>query len=73
MQQQLSAVVPRLFLIENEYTLAMCEAELRWVAAFTEELASGTFPGTDLWAAFHDQGVVPPELAELAERGRIED
>jgi DNA-binding PadR family transcriptional regulator len=72
-QHQLSAVLPRLFLIEDEYELAMREAELRWVTAIAEELAAGTFPGMDGWAAFHDSGVVPPEIAEIAEQGRVED
>jgi hypothetical protein len=35
------AGIPRLFLIENEYALRMCRAELEWVEQTLENIASG--------------------------------
>ncbi|MFB9904001.1 PadR family transcriptional regulator [Allokutzneria oryzae] len=71
--EQHSEELPRLFLIENEYELALLDAELTWVRALLDELSSGTFAGIDQWRAFHATGELPPELAELAERGSVTD
>ncbi|MEV4358142.1 PadR family transcriptional regulator [Nonomuraea sp. NPDC049625] len=65
--------VPRLFLLESEYALAMREAEAGWVSALVAELTSGTFPGLDGWRAFHRTGDLPPEVADIAERGSTAD
>ena len=35
--------LPRLFSIEDEYRLAMLEAELRWVTGVVDDLRSGAF------------------------------
>jgi hypothetical protein len=51
----------------------MVEAEAAWVRALLEELTSGSFPDLAAWRAFHDSGVMPQELAELAERGLTGD
>ncbi|KAA9148783.1 PadR family transcriptional regulator [Amycolatopsis acidicola] len=64
-----AAEIPRLFLIETEYELAIREAEAAWIKALLHELTEGTFPGLGQWQAFHDTGRLPPELTELAERG----
>jgi DNA-binding PadR family transcriptional regulator len=61
--------VPRLFLVEGEYELAVREAELAWVRSLIDELISGSFPGLAGWRAWHETGELPPEIAELAERG----
>lgn len=61
--------VPRLFLVEEEFALAMLEAEAAWTGGLLDELVSGAFPGLEIWRAFHATGEMPPELAELAERG----
>jgi DNA-binding PadR family transcriptional regulator len=65
--------VPRLFLVEEEYDLAVREAEAAWVRGVVDELTDGTFPGLDLWRAYHETGRIPPELTEIAERGSTED
>jgi len=65
--------VPRLFLIESEFGLAMLEAEAAWVSALLDELTSGTFPDLAMWRTFHESGEMPPELVELAERGFDKD
>ncbi|WP_332909221.1 PadR family transcriptional regulator [Nocardia asteroides] len=41
--------LPRLFLIETEFGVAMLEAELGWVRGLCAELAEGTFPEVDTW------------------------
>lgn len=61
--------VPRLFMIETEYELAIHEAEAAWVRALLDEFSSETFPGLEAWRRWHATGEVPPDLAELAERG----
>lgn len=61
--------VPRIFLIEVEYDLAVREAEAAWVRGLLDELTTGSLPGLAEWRAWHETGAVPPEWAELAERG----
>jgi DNA-binding PadR family transcriptional regulator len=71
-REHLAAVaeeVPRIFLIEAEYDLYMREAEARWVRSLLAELTDGTLPGLAQWREFHATGKIPPELADLAERG----
>ncbi|GAA0337097.1 PadR family transcriptional regulator [Actinoallomurus spadix] len=65
--------VPRLFLVENEYGVAMLEAEAAWVRSLLDELTSGTFPGLAGWQAWHETGAMPEEMAEIAERGTTPD
>jgi DNA-binding PadR family transcriptional regulator len=65
----LSTRLPRLFLIETEYHLAMRKAEADWVRGLLKEMADGTIPGVDTWRQVHETGVVPPELVALAEGG----
>lgn len=65
--------VPRLFLVEDEYELAMAKAEADWIRSLLEEFTSGTHPNLALWEAWHKTGAVPPELAELVERGAMPD
>ncbi len=57
--------VPRLFLIEDEYRIAMTRAEADWVRSLLDELTAGTFPHLDAWRSFHETGQMPPEFAEL--------
>jgi DNA-binding PadR family transcriptional regulator len=56
--------VPRLFLVEGEYELAVREAETAWVRSLLEELASGTFPGLPEWRDWHESGEMPLEAGE---------
>ncbi len=62
------AEIPRLFLIETEYDLAILRAEATWVRALLGELTEGTFPGLREWRAFHETGEIPDNLRELAEK-----
>ncbi|MGA5760955.1 PadR family transcriptional regulator [Nonomuraea bangladeshensis] len=65
--------VPRLFLLEAEYALAMRQAEAAWVRALLAELVDGTFPGLDAWRAYRETGRLPDDVAAAAERGRLDD
>jgi DNA-binding PadR family transcriptional regulator len=60
--------IPRLFLVESEYDLAVQEAEATWIRSLVAELTSGTFPGLTAWRAFHETGEAPAEFTDLAER-----
>jgi DNA-binding PadR family transcriptional regulator len=62
-----AAEVPRLFLIEDEYALAVREAEVSWVRSLVTELRDGTLPGLDSWRTWHDSGGTPPEWTALIE------
>jgi DNA-binding PadR family transcriptional regulator len=62
------AEVPRLFLIEVEYDLAILVAEAEWVASLLAELTSGTLPGLPDWRAYHETGELSAELLQLAEK-----
>jgi DNA-binding PadR family transcriptional regulator len=65
--------VPRLFLIEDEYGLAILEAEAAWLRSILGELTSGTYPDLAGWQAWHETGEMPEEIADLAERGATPD
>ncbi|MBE8519087.1 PadR family transcriptional regulator [Amycolatopsis sp. H6(2020)] len=66
--EQLRSLMPRLFLVEVEYDLAMTEAEARWVRGFLEELTTGALPGLDAWRRYHETGEFPDDLGEFVER-----
>jgi DNA-binding PadR family transcriptional regulator len=57
--------VPRVFLIESEYALAMRDAEAAWVRSLLTELAEGTLSGAAEWREYHKTGGVPPGWTEL--------
>ena len=59
--------VPRLFLIESEYHLALRRAEAEWVRGLLKEFTDGTFPGIKAWQLYHDTGQVPEEVLSLVE------
>jgi DNA-binding PadR family transcriptional regulator len=50
------AEVPRLFLIEDEYEVAIRTAELTWLDGLIEELRAGTLPGVDQWRSWYEDG-----------------
>lgn len=49
-------VVPRLFLIEDEYHLALLRAEIGFVRSLLRELSDGSFPRLEEWRQFHEGG-----------------
>jgi DNA-binding PadR family transcriptional regulator len=68
-----SQEIPRVFLVEGEYDLALREAEAAWVRSLLEELTTGSLSGIQLWRAWHETGQMPAELVDLAERGSTRD
>jgi len=58
----MEAQLPRLFLIESEYQLALRRAEAEWVRGLLTELTDGTFPGLEAWRRYHETGEFPAEL-----------
>ena len=65
MLDELVTQLPRLFLIESEYHLALRRAEAEWVRGLLKEFTDGTFPGIKAWQHFHDAGEVPGEVQAL--------
>jgi DNA-binding PadR family transcriptional regulator len=60
--------IPRLFMIESEYHLAMRRAEADWVRGLLKEFADGTFPGLRDWQRFHETGQLPEEVVALIDQ-----
>jgi DNA-binding PadR family transcriptional regulator len=58
------ADVPRLFLIEDEYRIAMARAEADWTRSLLDELSAGTFPHLDAWRRWHESGDIPAEFTQ---------
>jgi len=59
--------VPRLFLIELEYDLAMLAAERAWMRSLIEEIDGGTLPGLAEWRHHQETGKASAELVELSD------
>jgi DNA-binding PadR family transcriptional regulator len=51
--------VPRIFLVEAEFDLAVREAEAVWVGSLLDEMTSGSLPGLEQWRAWHEAGRPP--------------
>ena len=64
--------IPRLFLIESEYHLALRRAEAEWIRGLLKEFTDGTFPRIREWQHFHDTGVPPADVLALMEKDRKE-
>jgi DNA-binding PadR family transcriptional regulator len=62
--------MPRVFLIEAEYRLAMRLAEAGWVRGILAEMASGGLGDLDLWRRILKTGEIPQELRDLEEEAR---
>ena len=57
-------LLPRIFLVESEYGLAMKQAETDWVRGLIRELTEGTLEGVEYWRAWHETGKLPQEWSE---------
>ena len=64
--------LPRVFLIETEYQLAMRLAEADWVRGLLKEIVEGTLSGIDAWRRMHETGEPPEEFVELDEWAKKE-
>ncbi|MEU7633610.1 PadR family transcriptional regulator [Nocardia sp. NPDC049220] len=69
----LTGSLPRLFLVESEFGLAMLEAEAAWTRSLRAELVEGTFAGLAQWQEWHDRAIPPSEVAASIERGAAEN
>jgi len=65
-----STVLPRVFLVEGEYALAMATAEAEWTRGLLRQMADGSLTGMDGWRQFHATGRTPPEWDDLDEQAR---
>jgi DNA-binding PadR family transcriptional regulator len=71
-----AAILPRLFLIESEYSLAMAEAEETFVRGLAESIRSGELGGLDGWRSLHETGLSPEQweqLDDIAKRAAAEN
>ncbi|MDO3648000.1 PadR family transcriptional regulator [Nocardia mangyaensis] len=66
----LAVTLPRLFLIETEYGLAMLAAEAQWARSLRAELQAGTLDGLDAWRQWHAEGMPTDRIPDLGERGK---
>jgi DNA-binding PadR family transcriptional regulator len=55
--------LPRIFLIEAEYHLALCVAEADWVRDLLREMADGTLSGLSAWRRYHETGQIPDDVS----------
>jgi DNA-binding PadR family transcriptional regulator len=68
--EQAGEEVPRIFLVESEYALALREAEARWVRGLLAELTEGTLPGLAEWRRYHETGFPEDAAARWKELGQ---
>jgi DNA-binding PadR family transcriptional regulator len=68
-----AGTVPRIFLIESEYDVAMMRAEADWTRSLIGEFEDGTLAGLDQWRQVYETGVVPAEIVALAESSLAPD
>jgi DNA-binding PadR family transcriptional regulator len=71
MLDEAGKTVPRLFLVEGEYAVAMREAEVAWVRSLIADLTDGTMAGLAEWREYHRTGQAPPEWAEMLSEGGV--
>jgi DNA-binding PadR family transcriptional regulator len=62
-----SREVPRLFLIEAEYMMAIRDAEAAWLAGIHRELHDGSLAGIAEWRRAHETGELPDLNALMGE------
>ncbi|NNH74606.1 PadR family transcriptional regulator [Nocardia uniformis] len=68
----MDGALPRLFLIEGDYELAIAEAEAAWVRALRDSIADGSFPDVELWRRWHEDGTPPADIVAEVD-ARIEE
>jgi DNA-binding PadR family transcriptional regulator len=68
--RELTQLLPRIFVLETEYALAMLIAEADWVRGLLVEMDEGTLDGLDGWRHFHSTGHVPEDFDSLPDRVR---
>lgn len=56
--------LPRIFLVETEYAVAMKQAEASWVRDLIHDLTEGARPDIKQWRAWHETREFPQELLD---------
>ncbi|MFI1917510.1 PadR family transcriptional regulator [Nocardia sp. NPDC020380] len=64
----LAGTLPHLFLVEQDYELAMLQAEVAWARGLHASLTEGTFPDLQSWRDWH-RGNMPEQITALMEGG----
>ncbi|MBO3748460.1 PadR family transcriptional regulator [Streptosporangiaceae bacterium NEAU-GS5] len=59
--------MPRVFLIEAEYDVAMRQAEADWIRSLLGELRDGTLTGAEAWREYYATGQLPPDWSQPPE------
>jgi DNA-binding PadR family transcriptional regulator len=62
---ELNEVLPRVFLVEGEYHVAIVKAEADWIRSLIKEIQDGTLSGLPGWRSYHETGQIPAEFADL--------
>lgn len=65
------ATLPRLFVVEAEYYLAMVRAERVFVAALAGELGDHSFPGYDAWQRMSELSAAGVPLADMLDDAAV--
>jgi len=52
---RLTAMLPRVFVVEAEYRVALAKAELGWINAVLDDLEKGTLDGLEDWKKYHEE------------------
>ncbi len=64
--------LPRLFVLELEYHLAIQRAELEWVRGLLRDFEDGSFPDLSGWRSWHETGEPPPGVFDSEEAAQDE-
>jgi len=68
MLAEAGATVPRIFLIESEYSIAIRQAEADWVRGLLKEIVDETMPGVAEWREFHRTGTLPADWRDPTDK-----
>jgi DNA-binding PadR family transcriptional regulator len=60
-------LLPRIFLIESEFSVAMLDAEAQWTRQLLKDMADDSLTGLDGWRQYHATGRTPEEWTVLQE------
>jgi DNA-binding PadR family transcriptional regulator len=73
LQGKLGKELPRLFLIEAEYKVALIKAEAEWIRTLLKEFDDESLEGLAGWREYHKTGQIPQSVAEWTGKERDTD
>jgi hypothetical protein len=47
--------LPRIFVVEAEYRVALAKAELDWIRSLLDDIEKGTLDGLEDWRKYHEE------------------